>query len=299
MRDEELPGRYLCGIECDGAAYHSSETARDRDRLRQQVLEARGWTIHRLWSTDWFKDRGGQIERLLTLIERTRATVREEQAAEQEAHARLAAIEQEEVLRAQDEKLSGAVPDAMAAYISPEAQPYVFADTPLRYYGQDFHAAPASFIGQAIEDVVKVEAPIHIKDLAARVVASWGHSQAGQAMQRRIRAIVEDGARQERLAMRGDFVFKAVADESIPVRSRAGTRILPERIAPEEYQTALMMVLRVGDGLDRKALTNSVRSLFGFSRTGTHLDSCINAVIDGLLAKEIVGEGSTGIKLRM
>ncbi len=68
MQDPDFPGRFLCGIECDGVAYHGSQTARDRDRLRQQVLEARGWTIYRVWSTDWFKDRSGQIERLLKLI---------------------------------------------------------------------------------------------------------------------------------------------------------------------------------------------------------------------------------------
>jgi very-short-patch-repair endonuclease len=62
--DPELPGEYLCGIECDGVAYHSSETARDRDRLRQQVLESRGWKILRIWSTDWWKDRSGQIDRI-------------------------------------------------------------------------------------------------------------------------------------------------------------------------------------------------------------------------------------------
>lgn len=48
--------RYLLAVEADGASYHSSPTARDRDRLRQQVLEARGWTFHRIWSTDWFND---------------------------------------------------------------------------------------------------------------------------------------------------------------------------------------------------------------------------------------------------
>jgi very-short-patch-repair endonuclease len=86
--DDVIPGRFLCGIECDGVAYHASETARDRDRLRQQVLEARGWTIHRVWSTDWFKDRQGQIERLLQLIEETRARARETEAAEREAQER-------------------------------------------------------------------------------------------------------------------------------------------------------------------------------------------------------------------
>src|SRR6185503_19927299 len=74
--DDEVAGRYVCGIECDGVAYHSAETARDRDRLRQQVLEARGWTIHRVWSTDWFKDRPGQIERLLRLISEAKASTR-------------------------------------------------------------------------------------------------------------------------------------------------------------------------------------------------------------------------------
>lgn len=48
-------GRYIAGIECDGASYHSSATARDRDKLRQAVLEGRGWTILRIWSTEWFK----------------------------------------------------------------------------------------------------------------------------------------------------------------------------------------------------------------------------------------------------
>ena len=52
--DPKQPGRYLLGIECDGATYHRSRSARDRDRLRQQVLENLGWRIHRIWSTDWF-----------------------------------------------------------------------------------------------------------------------------------------------------------------------------------------------------------------------------------------------------
>jgi len=54
--DPRAPGRYLLGIECDGAQYHSSRTARERDRLRQQVLERMGWKIIRVWSTDWLKN---------------------------------------------------------------------------------------------------------------------------------------------------------------------------------------------------------------------------------------------------
>ena len=64
------PGEFLLGIECDGASYHSSPTARDRDRLRQQVLEKLGWNIHRIWSTDWFRNKPVQIRLLVEKIEK-------------------------------------------------------------------------------------------------------------------------------------------------------------------------------------------------------------------------------------
>ena len=59
------PGRYVLGIECDGATYHSSATARDRDRLRQDVLESLDWKICRIWSTDWIRDPRRQVQKVL------------------------------------------------------------------------------------------------------------------------------------------------------------------------------------------------------------------------------------------
>jgi very-short-patch-repair endonuclease len=64
------PGRFVLAIECDGATYHSSYTARDRDRLRQQQLENLGWTFHRIWSTDWFMRRDEEIERAVQVFQR-------------------------------------------------------------------------------------------------------------------------------------------------------------------------------------------------------------------------------------
>lgn len=62
---------FLLGIECDGATYHSSKVARDRDRLRQEILENRGWTIYRIWSTEWFHRRQQERTRLIAFIEQT------------------------------------------------------------------------------------------------------------------------------------------------------------------------------------------------------------------------------------
>jgi very-short-patch-repair endonuclease len=72
----EKPGAYLAGVECDGATYHRSAVARDRDKTRQQVLENLGWTIVRAWSTDWWYDPEtaiGQIDSTLSeLLQRAR-----------------------------------------------------------------------------------------------------------------------------------------------------------------------------------------------------------------------------------
>ena len=70
--DPVKPGRYLLGIECDGATYHSSRSARDRDRLRETVLKDRGWKIHRVWSTDWFHRPGEQLQKIVAAIEQAR-----------------------------------------------------------------------------------------------------------------------------------------------------------------------------------------------------------------------------------
>ena len=67
--DPEDSGRYLLGIECDGESYHSSPVARDRDRLRQQILEGLGWHIYRVWSTDWYRNRAESEKRLLKAVE--------------------------------------------------------------------------------------------------------------------------------------------------------------------------------------------------------------------------------------
>jgi very-short-patch-repair endonuclease/DNA polymerase III delta prime subunit len=297
VRDPELPGRYLCGLECDGMSYHSSETARDRDRLRQQVLESRGWVIHRVWSTDWFKDRSGQIERLLGLIEKTREMLKTERAAEEEEHKRL--LEEAERLAQEVEVVQVlAIEDKSSVSVEEGIKliAYSFAPTP-SLYNEGFAEAPGSHISRVIEDVIKVEAPLHLKDLASRVVAHWGYDRAGSAMMQRIQKVVHEMAQAKKLLLRGEFVFGKNLLET-PVRSRAGTGIPAERIAPEEYRAAIEMILQAGDGFDRKVLTNKVRSLFGFNRTGANLEAAIGGAIAILLEEGTIGEGSTGIKLR-
>ncbi|MDT0395381.1 DUF4011 domain-containing protein [Streptomyces edwardsiae] len=70
VRHPHRPGLYALGVECDGAMYHSSKAARDRDRLREGVLRGLGWELHRIWGTDWYRDRSGSEARLRAAVER-------------------------------------------------------------------------------------------------------------------------------------------------------------------------------------------------------------------------------------
>lgn len=69
IKHPQWPHGFVMAVECDGATYHSSKSARDRDRLRQQVLEGLGWHFHRIWSTDWFNDPVKEADRLRQAIE--------------------------------------------------------------------------------------------------------------------------------------------------------------------------------------------------------------------------------------
>ena len=71
--DPQRLGRYIIGIECDGASYHSSRSARDRDRLREQVLRGLGWKLHRIWSTGWFRNPERELERAVAAIEQAKS----------------------------------------------------------------------------------------------------------------------------------------------------------------------------------------------------------------------------------
>ena len=75
VRHPDQPGRYMLAVECDGATYHSGLWARERDRLRQEILENMGWRFYRIWSTDWFYRRGDTAQKIIAALEGARSTV--------------------------------------------------------------------------------------------------------------------------------------------------------------------------------------------------------------------------------
>jgi very-short-patch-repair endonuclease len=83
VKHPDAPGSYLAAIECDGATYHSALSVRDRDRIRQEILESLGWRgrIWRIWSTDWFRTPRQETEKLISFLEDLRESWKPEHAS--------------------------------------------------------------------------------------------------------------------------------------------------------------------------------------------------------------------------
>ncbi|SEL62839.1 AAA domain-containing protein [Roseivivax marinus] len=122
VRHPSWPYGFILGVECDGAPYHSSRSSRDRDRLRQQVLEGLGWRFHRIWSTDWFRNSRSQIERLRQALDAALVRAKEDEARRQEERARAA----ERARQATEEAIErAAAAEAEAVAMTNEASPLV------------------------------------------------------------------------------------------------------------------------------------------------------------------------------
>ena len=211
----DAPGAYLTGIECDGATYHRSATARDRDKLREQVLRGLGWEILRVWSTDWWIDPQGTLEkldsRLHLLLETSRAKRAE---AEEQAAARLAA--EAAITKARGDASTGvegesagadkSAPgmsredEAPASYPAkvyarnasetPVAQMFTEADPanavktvdPKAFYETSYDPALARMIAH----VVEIEGPVLDAVLSRRIARAHGWQRTGVRIRERV-----------------------------------------------------------------------------------------------------------------
>ncbi len=277
--DPERPGRYLLGIECDGATYHSARSARDRDRLRQEVLEGLGWRIHRIWSTDWFRNPEEELRRAAEAIEEAKLYRGRPEENGSGTRGRTADVVRDEV------------PDSVEAPSIPE---YERADIRITFYGEFHQASPAS-LGDVVSDIVAVESPIHAQELSRRVTEAAGITRTGSRIRAVIEAAIKSAVRRKKVRRRGDFLWHPEM-EVAPLRDRSG---LPdaskklEFVAPEEIEAAIARVVAESYGMDRGEIPGAVvRILLGFRRTTEATQRRITGVLDGAIARgKLVEEG--------
>lgn len=271
--DPDRPGRYLLGIECDGATYHASATARDRDRLRQSVLEERlGWHIERVWSPEWFERPDVALGRLLARL----GQLREEGARPAPPpSAEMPASESETVQRPLFEASSGLVDGVVPYRVAPS----------LRLGDQHaLLASRAELLASAVATIVESEWPIHEDDAARRLVSMYGtrlSPRSRSAFTRALEYAVELGL----VSRRGQFLWRR-GETRPPVRFRGdGCPVRdPSSIAPEELEAAVTLAVGRGYGLRSDALVAAVAKMLGFGRRGAALaaavDSAARALVD-------------------
>lgn len=281
--DSDRPGKYVLGIECDGAQYHSSRVARERDRLREQVLNSQGWTIHRVWSTDWFRNRAATERQLLEAIELAKS-------ASPNGHENQTCPDN---VRAHDSNLSVldsdlTRTDADTASVNTVHSPGTLVDEIGNYtlcndlgisLYDELHLLQPRDIALAVKNVVEVEGPIHIDEVMTRIRSLAGYARAGQRMRNAIEAGVRSAIGSNYVRKRNNFLW-SVPENPVVVRRRdSNMNAQPEHICDEELTVAFKKVLSFQGATPEEDLVVQASRVLGFRRTSADMLSRFREVL--------------------
>lgn len=254
--DPETPGRYVLGIECDGATYHSSRSARDRDRLRQAVLEDHGWRIHRIWSADWLHRPRESLRTVLTTVESALLDSKDAKAGLSQTSAQPVEIAFSPLNPQEDRvEIKGAAPYETYA----EAAFYVPVNVQI-------HEMPTSQLVAIVEQVIQIEQPIHREEVVQRVKNLWGLSRAGSRIQKAVSDAIAFSLRSGRAKLEDEFFLVpcAVIRQRVRNRATAESRTLKdiEMLPPSEIRFALTKLLRMSHKVEIEEIVTPVARWF-------------------------------------
>ena len=271
VRHPDRPGTYVLAVECDGATYHSALWARERDRLRQEVLEHLGWRFHRIWSTDWFYNRHSEIERLSAALASAREIA--------EAGVRVAGAN---AMRASS--TMPVEPHLMGLEI-PEAEPKQMPSYQRAHFSmssrQEPHEVAVSMLADLAQRIVAAEGPIHIEEASRRLAACFGKEKAGaRILTATQRALLHAQTNSSELLSDGTFWYTREQAAIPPVRDRSaenGATLKAANISMLEIKAALTIARNDNAGGTNDDLIRSAARLLGFRRVGSDLQARLGA----------------------
>ncbi|MFB6245465.1 MAG: DUF4011 domain-containing protein [Candidatus Nanohaloarchaea archaeon] len=270
IKHPENPGKFILGIECDGAAYHSTKTARERDRLRQHVLEDLGWEIHRIWSTDWARNKREQVKKIDKKIEDLLNGESEEQKIDSDFNP----DEYEEI---ELEKLEGLHND-IEDYKEPEIN---------QNSDRDFDNIRSSTLKKALNRIVKKYGPISRDEAYNLVAQKWQFSHAGQRITRKLDSQVSISSN---IKSKDGFLWHKDMDNlKIRINTDDSQRDI-QNIPLEELAKASYVILENGYRIKRDDLILETARLYGFQRNGERIKKRIGKAIDKLEASNQIKE---------
>lgn len=248
------PGVYVLGIELDGPRWASAETARDRERLRHEVLGSLGWHMVRVWTPAWARDPQGQLSRILTTLEK--------------------ALTGEPPVAPPVRRTVEVVEKDMGFDLD------VWARTPPITLGNidDIHTSPEN-VRRRVAEVVNFEGPIHEDELAERVAEAWQARRLGVRIRQAIDEQVASLASAGRIVRRGSFLWPQTLDPSRHGRVRArepdgGYRTI-DRLPPEEIASAAAFIRSANGSLSEEELVRETAKLLGLTRLTDRLAAVV------------------------
>lgn len=277
--DPRAPGKYVLAVECDGAKYHSAPVARDRDRLRQMVLERLGWRIHRIWSTDWYRNRTQAERRLLAAIE---SALRADHSLNNPTSIPIPEVENppaDYIERKSDVVLEQSSPISLIESVPPYTKCSVLD---VAGYGE-LHEYPPRYMAKAIENIVRIEGPVHFDEVVNRIRSAWGIGRAGSRIKQAIRWGVNHAIREGLIEEKGCFLWSA-GQTDIPLRRRTGRPPAKiEYICDEEISEAVRTVLKAQFATEHSELANQAARLLGFQAVHSFTFERVKSVIVGMV----------------
>jgi very-short-patch-repair endonuclease len=271
--DPRQPGQYLIGIECDGAQYHSSLVARDRDRLRQQVLEGLGWKIHRVWSTDWYRNNAESKQKLVEVIEKTKALPLEKK--ESKSPVKPHTIEKPLAI-IPDPKL--VIKNSSANNNKVQIPDYKFCSS--RYSDTNLMEVPQKYLEQIICDIVAIEGPIHPEELIQRIKSNTGNQRITSKIKERILFSCRSAVARGDIRRQEEFFWQPQAPASVLRRRDPEQGVVIDWICDQEISEAIEYVLHQQYATSKDDLITSTLKLLGLQRRTEKANSKISNVIE-------------------
>ncbi|MEX2490530.1 MAG: DUF3320 domain-containing protein [Nitrospirales bacterium] len=276
VRDPAYPGRYMLGIECDGASYHSARSARDRDRLRQQILENQGWRLHRIWSTNWYRNPQEELEKALAAIEQAK-TLTTSPVTGPHGNGASGGLTEPIIERS----VETSYPDD---WVQP-SNLYDRAKVTIPLNNRALHEIPVAELVPFVQSVVHIESPVHPSVIIQRVTEGAGLKRAGNRIQDIVGRAIQQAVKGGFICQRSDFLWVNGMERPL-VRDRslldAAERKL-EYIAPEELEESLLQEIGASFSLVKdEAIQNSARRL-GISRVTDQTKQLMTKRIDQLV----------------
>ena len=278
--DPHNSGGYLLAIEFDGVTYLNSSSARDRDRLRAQVLRQLGWRIHNVWSPTWVARRDSEIRRLSNALEKAHRFHLEKEAQN-------TMLNEEE--DADDEDLSQEVDVQKVQFGGIEKIGVPYRVHALKVKFNPTARVPSSRNGWAVganefhlqenrqlqssllEELVKEEGPIHFDYAVKRLASAWGVKRKNSKIVHAVSEALNLLLINRKVIVKGNFLWPPELQEAqvrVPVSGVPESKRKLEHIPPEEIEKAMKTIAQYALGISAESLIAETAKVFGFSRTG-------------------------------